>query len=84
MDGYILDGRKLRAVRERKGYRQAQLSREANVSRSYLKEIEGRLSRPEHPNYQPTAVVVHRIANTLGVDFTEFCDPITDDEVDAA
>lgn len=72
MDGYRVDGDKLRALREKHGVHRRQLHLQAKVSLAYLKEIEGPQQR------QPSVVIVNRISNALGVEFTEFCDPETD------
>lgn len=74
MDGYRVNGAKLRALREQHGVHRAELHRDANVSLAYLKEIEGPQQR------QPSVVIVNRICRALGVDKSEFCDPAEDDE----
>lgn len=84
MDGYLVNGRKLRTLRERHGHRQAPFARLAGISRSYLKDVEGPVNNPDAPNLQPSAVVVYRIASALGVDITEFCEPTDDTKAGAA
>jgi transcriptional regulator with XRE-family HTH domain len=76
MDGYRVDGPRLRALRERHGVYRTELAEKADVSLSYLKYIEAGYR-------QPSVVVVYRIANNLGVDITEFCDPVDDSANDA-
>ena len=78
MDGYRVDGAKLRALREKHGVHRQELHRKANVSLAYLKEIEGPAQR------QPSAVIVNRLCNALGVELTEFCDDEDDDTAGAA
>lgn len=77
MDGYRVDGAKLRALREKHGFHRRELHAKARVSLAYLKDIEGPAQR------QPSVVIVNRICNALGVEFTEFCERL-DDEADVA
>lgn len=78
MDGYRVNGAKLRALREKHGVHRRQLHLKANVSLAYLKDIEGPTQR------QPSVVIVNRICNALGVDKSEFCEPTDEDSADVA
>lgn len=84
MRGRHVDGRAIRALREKQGVRQVQFAELANISPRYLKEVEGRVNQPDAPTRQPSAVVVHRIANALGVDIDEFTTPTDEDSAAVA
>ncbi|WP_130291701.1 helix-turn-helix domain-containing protein [Pseudonocardia sediminis] len=84
MRGRHVDGRAIRALRERQGMRISELARQANISVRYLQHIEGPVSRPHADTLQPSAIVANRIARVLRVELEEFSTPSEDPHEAAA
>lgn len=60
----VLDGEKVRTLRAKQGIRQGRLAEKAKISTFWLRQI-------ELHGQQPSPVVLHSIAQALGVDATE-------------
>ena len=62
------DGPKVRTLRQAAGHRQVDFAQLAGVSAGYLREIEA-------GRYDPSPVVLHRIATVLGVGIDDISEP---------
>jgi transcriptional regulator with XRE-family HTH domain len=75
MDGRLVDGARLKNLRERKGWLRPRLAREAQVSVSLIKYT-------ENNGYQPSTAKAYALANALDAHIDEFT-TVTDDEAAA-
>jgi transcriptional regulator with XRE-family HTH domain len=57
-------GRRLKLLREAKGFSQAAVAKEAGITREYVNKLEA-------GRYDPTVGVLTRLAKALGVDVKE-------------